>query len=85
MPTELQAKILANTRQLHKLATMIDRMPKCEARVNLEKQHSVVLRTLSELCVVKDMVLPDACDYGFADKCPGYHCSLCPQGSKVDG
>jgi hypothetical protein len=81
---QLQTKILADERYLRQRADMASKLPSCDARVKFvqdykrhENQHSIDQYDLLHID-------PNACLFGFTDKCTGLPCwQECPYGERI--
>ena len=75
--TELQTKVLNNSRILFRLASAIDRLPESETRGELIYKHSKALISLANLQADLMDIDRDTCYYGLTEKCPGAVCCEC--------
>lgn len=74
---ELQTQILNNSRSLSRLASAIDKLPESGTRNEMVDKHNKILDRFSSLITELMLVDPNACYYGFTDKCPKIVCCEC--------
>lgn len=79
-----QSSLLAQVRQARKLARIIDKLPECTTKHELDAQISNIMHAVIPLYYQLWTTIPDACYFGFTDKCPNSYCGMCPHGSKID-